>query len=319
MSILKRLDNLPVSRDPSDIRLFAKIRNEAEMLPHFLKYYRTIGVNRFIIMTNNCDDDTEDYLLAQKDVHVLQYNRSRFRNRPFDPDFRELYNEMLEEYNYQGWCLFADADERILHPLYEKMSLRQYLREMEERGFESMTCSFVDMYSDLPVRDVSILIDPMESCRYFDSPRFYFTNKLEGEVRDRYTEKLNGGREISNSHYTVGGTYSRFYKRDLPLKIKTPIFKYVPRKTYIGRGHHFISNSRLCPSKGAVLHYCFTNLLIDKCKRQEKEGVYYKKSVIYRGFNNLLQKNPNLSFYQEDISHEVSGSLHLMATGLMRT
>ncbi|MDP3959400.1 MAG: glycosyltransferase family 2 protein, partial [Pseudorhodobacter sp.] len=41
---------------PSDILLFSTLRNERVRLPYFLKYYREMGINHFLIVDNGSDD-----------------------------------------------------------------------------------------------------------------------------------------------------------------------------------------------------------------------------------------------------------------------
>ena len=57
----KRRDLRPVANRsdqvrPSDILLFSTQRNEGIRLPHFLKYYRDMGVNHFFFVDNDSTD-----------------------------------------------------------------------------------------------------------------------------------------------------------------------------------------------------------------------------------------------------------------------
>ena len=52
MTPLSRLDHNLIP-DLDEIRLFAKVRNEAKRLPFFLCYYRALGVDRFFIIDND--------------------------------------------------------------------------------------------------------------------------------------------------------------------------------------------------------------------------------------------------------------------------
>ena len=69
---VERLDDHPIPNSYSEIRLFAKVRNEAERLPYFLAYYRTLGVNRFFIIDNCSNDHTVDILRENDDCHLFQ-------------------------------------------------------------------------------------------------------------------------------------------------------------------------------------------------------------------------------------------------------
>lgn len=50
MSELRKLDTNPIP-DVDEIRLFAKVRNEAAKIPFFVSYYRDLGISRFSLLT----------------------------------------------------------------------------------------------------------------------------------------------------------------------------------------------------------------------------------------------------------------------------
>ncbi|WP_273215966.1 hypothetical protein [Runella zeae] len=47
ISTIKRIDNQFIPKNISEIRLFAIMRNESLRLPHFMTYYKNLGVERF--------------------------------------------------------------------------------------------------------------------------------------------------------------------------------------------------------------------------------------------------------------------------------
>ncbi len=55
---------------PRDLLVFVTQRNERPRLPHFLDYYRSLGVGHFLIVDNDSDDGSRDYLAAQPDVSL---------------------------------------------------------------------------------------------------------------------------------------------------------------------------------------------------------------------------------------------------------
>ena len=58
------------------------MRNEIIRLPYFLEYYRKLGVAHFLIVDNDSDDGTGEYLADQPDVSLWHtthsYKLSRF-------------------------------------------------------------------------------------------------------------------------------------------------------------------------------------------------------------------------------------------------
>ena len=60
-----------------EIRVFLLVRNELTRLPWLLAYYRDLGVDRFLVLDNDSDDGTRDWLLAQgPDVHLFHTEAS---------------------------------------------------------------------------------------------------------------------------------------------------------------------------------------------------------------------------------------------------
>ena len=58
---------------PDHILLFSTLRNERIRLPYFLRYYRNLGVNHFLIVDNDSDDGSREYLQAQPDVSLVDH------------------------------------------------------------------------------------------------------------------------------------------------------------------------------------------------------------------------------------------------------
>ena len=57
---------------PEQILLFSTLRNERVRLPFFLRYYRSLGISHFLIVDNNSDDGSREYLAAQPECRCGQ-------------------------------------------------------------------------------------------------------------------------------------------------------------------------------------------------------------------------------------------------------
>lgn len=79
---LSAVQNRTAKIVPSDILVFTTLRNELVRLPYFLKYYRDLGVNHFLIVDNGSDDGSREYLAQQDDVSLwttqASYKRAKF-------------------------------------------------------------------------------------------------------------------------------------------------------------------------------------------------------------------------------------------------
>ena len=76
---LTEIKNRTTRLAPSDILLFATVRNERLRLPYFLAHYRRLGVQHFFFISNNSTDETNNFLAKQEDVslwtttHAINY------------------------------------------------------------------------------------------------------------------------------------------------------------------------------------------------------------------------------------------------------
>jgi len=62
-------DHTPEIR-PSDVLLVTTMRNESVRIPYFLRYYRSLGINHFLIIDNGSTDDTRQHFIGQRDVSL---------------------------------------------------------------------------------------------------------------------------------------------------------------------------------------------------------------------------------------------------------
>ena len=92
---------------PDNILLFSTLRNERVRLPFFLRYYRDLGVSHFLIVDNDSDDGSREYLQAQPDVSIWTTPHSYKRAR-FGVDW---LNWLQMKYGHDHWCLVGDPDE----------------------------------------------------------------------------------------------------------------------------------------------------------------------------------------------------------------
>ena len=110
---IDRLDRHPLPSPEGEIRAFVPARNERTRLPWLLAYYRALGVHRFIVLDDNSDDGTREWLLAQgPDVHLFHTTASFAASG----GGMRWTNRLLDEYGSGAWCLAVDADEVLVYP-----------------------------------------------------------------------------------------------------------------------------------------------------------------------------------------------------------
>jgi len=183
---LKRLDKKTIQIKPDKILLFSTIHNELWRMEWFLNYYRNLGVDHFFIIDNASDDGTRELLIQHKDVHLFWTNDSYGKA---DSGMRWI-NELIEEYGQNNWCLYVDADEALVFPGVEKLSLRHLIQYMEKNSHEALSAFMIDMYSG----DIKQQTNPLSNKGFIAQSYPYFDNN--------YT--FHGNRHCPYKHVTGG-------------------------------------------------------------------------------------------------------------------
>lgn len=134
------------------LTLCSIMRNENYFVAEFLRHYRRLGVERFIILDDRSDDGTREYLLAQHDVMVLG-SRRRFGDSVNTPSptgsaaimvpliWRSM---MLSKYCFDRWAICVDADEFITLP--PDADFHTFLCHPELSNYRAIYGAMLDVY-----------------------------------------------------------------------------------------------------------------------------------------------------------------------------
>lgn len=159
--------------------LFSLVRNEAPLLPHFLRHYRSLGVDHFFIYDDHSTDETPALLRAQPDCTVLT-SPHRFGDvcgmtadgfpRRFCSVLRETLPVTIAP---RGWAVVVDIDEFMILPP-GIATLPQMCRLLDARGQWYATAPMVDFYPErFTTCETATVTSPFEVCPYFDSGPLY--------------------------------------------------------------------------------------------------------------------------------------------------
>lgn len=117
------------------------VKNEAEEIPYWLAWYKTLGFDSFIIYDDFSEDSTESVILSLSSYFDIRYSRNEV-----DFDIHHLrqiraYNDAIVRYkNEFDWIAFFDADEYL--DLYGD-SIKNYLNNLEPcNGVAFNWCNF---------------------------------------------------------------------------------------------------------------------------------------------------------------------------------
>lgn len=113
------------------VAVFSVVRNEAWMLPHFLRHYAQVADDIYII-DDQSDDGTRAIAEAHPKVTLLNYP---YPTGLHEGDLARAYEQLTREYagGRVDWVLCPDADEFLVHA-----DLRVLLAEQQRLGVRAI-------------------------------------------------------------------------------------------------------------------------------------------------------------------------------------
>jgi hypothetical protein len=260
------------------------VRDEAELLPHFLKHYREIGVTRFAFVDNGSTDNTLPYLLDQGDCDVFQF-AGNFKNYAAGMIWKNL---LILTYLSASWYFSADVDEHAVYEGWPGIGLDEFANRMSINGRSAVTALMVDMYSKGPL--AKALIKPGRSllgtCPFFDGDGYEI--KLPGNWREDNFPRLNA----------LGGPVNRVFggKERLGWLAKTPLI--LEPNIYFQDPHTVLPiGLNLMPIEIALLHFRFSTSVTQKIARVLERRQHSEGSIDdYQKLGAKIEQDPDFSF-----------------------
>jgi Glycosyl transferase family 2 len=284
---LTALENRTAAIKPQDILLASTLRNERNRLPYFLRYYRDQGINHFLIVDNDSDDGSREYLLAQPDVSLWtsqdSYKRARFG--------MDWLNALLMRYAHGHWVLAVDPDEFFVYPFCDTRPLLALTDWLDASSIKSFSAMLLDMYPKGPLgtQPYNEGQDPFETAQYFDSGNYMITRNA------RY-----------GNLWIQGGPRARMFFSDLPER--APALNKVPLVKW-HRSYAFASSTHMVlprglnqvydewggeKASGILLHAKFLDTFAVKADEEMTRRQHYANSHEYRAYKSGLTAQPDL-------------------------
>jgi hypothetical protein len=273
--------------------LFSVIRDEVYLLPHFLDYYRRLGIETFLFYDDRSGPETREILSRQADCTVIASDHAfgdAFGDIARDQGPRRLNAALKESLPQQAfpdrWVLTADADEfLVLPPPFQ--SIGELTDHLSRVGQFYLTAPMVDFYPPtLNGRNHAHGLSPFEGSPHFDVGPYYdwigpSCVPRPAGIRYRLQKLLQA---LSPAEYRA------IYGDSLagPINWKAPLLKN-------GQGIYRIGDHELniAPSDriaGVLAHFKFCPGLDDKVARALGEGQYTQGSLHYRFIDAALRR-----------------------------
>jgi Glycosyl transferase family 2 len=271
---------------PSDILLFATLRNEATRLPHFLEHYRRLGVGHFLIVDNASDDGTAALLGGQPDISLWQTPTS-YRAARFGMDW---LGWLLARHGHGHWCLTVDADEILVYPHCDDRPLPVLTAWLDAQGIQAMSAIMLDLFPQGPVANTafSAETDPVQALGWFDPEGYDWTRQPRFD-----------------SISIRGGPRRRAFFADQPDMAphlhKTPLVRWHWRHAHLSSTHLLLPrhlnrghDARLGRPTGALLHTKFLPEVVPKSAEEKLRREHFTHADRYDPYYNALIAGPDL-------------------------
>lgn len=288
----------------SDILLVMCLRNELVRLPFFCDYYRSLGVNHFLLIDNDSTDGLKSWARNQPDMS-LWHTKASYKGSKFG---MEWCNYLLHRYGVGHLCVTVDPDEFLVYPRMESRSLRELGEYMRMEKRDVLHTVMLDAYSNKPMSETIYRSgdDPFKVCPYFD--------------RDGYIQ-------ISTPimpTFTRGGPRMRVHNRMTPEK--SPALNKIP-VVWWERNYRYISSMHdLKPMRlmrvqdafnpaitGALFHFKFFSSLTEKAQEEMNRKQHFAGSIEYQQY--AAARDPVI--YEEGISIRYESVEQLIRLGLI--
>lgn len=283
-----------------EIVVVACMRNELDRLPYFLKYYRKLGVGRFLLVDNNSTDDTEKYLSGQSDVEYFKTTTS-YRGSSAG---RLWLQELVDTYAVDHWVITADVDELLFYPGIEAMDLHDLCAYLDENDYGGLFTVMLDMYSDRPLAHTVYRpgTDFLLTCPYFEVDTYHFRPAM-------YPPFIN----------IHGGPRGRLFdgrgkKGPGPAMKKVPLVKWHPGFSYVYSTHSH-RELRLADITGLLLHFKFFASFNQVAATEAVRGDR-RQYLDYKTYQSTV--DDDLCFYGKQ-SLRYGGASEFVRMGLMST
>ncbi len=303
VSTIRRLDTGAINNDKNEIRLFAIFRNESLRLPHFIEYYKQLGVNRFFLIDNNSTDNSKEIIAKEENLHIFSTSET-YVNHWYWMEY------LLDNYGKNHWCVVVDIDELFWFPNAESLNIRALTQYMEEEGSTAIRTFLLDMY---PAEQVG-------SSAYDGGSPLLYLPYFDREYQESYFGFFDRIRFLNfRSVIFTGGMRERVFGVINPPHIlsKIPLFKNLTG-SYLVQGMHAINGAKVSDIQGAVFHTKFLSDFISEVNEEVKRGEHYGGAFYYKHFEDGIKKNPEISFHYEGSVRYVD-SRQLVSLGIMKT
>lgn len=261
------------------------VKNGEDYIEPFIEHYLSLGAEHIVLLDNGSTDQT--IALAQR------YEKITILQTPFPFKYEKITRRyLLSRFARNCWALVVDVDEFFDYPFSDILSLSDLISYLNENSYTAVVAHMLDMFSDKPLSSGESgengEADFRQAHKYYD---------LSDVQRKDYTY-----RNVISNHdikVHVGGIRKMVFGHDA-LLVKHPLLFYKQGVTLTGTtGSHMVGNARIADFSCVLYHYKFLGGFFERTKEAVEQGNYYKGSVAYKRYYNVLTESPDVKMHQD--------------------
>lgn len=285
-SVIKPI-KMRTQNNKEDLILICVVKNDLERLKMFYEHYRKIGVNHFVIVDNNSDDGTREWLLQQTDSDIYLATDKFQSKRKYG-----WINKILSIYGFNRWYLYADSDELLVFNDIENHRIQDLIKYANDKNEKRVTTVMLDMYSDKSLFRQKSQKNIIDEYIYFDTNTYSISRNYKGLA-------------------IKGGPRKRVLKDDEnwsgPLLIKHPLF-YFEEGDVFESAHYIFPFEKESFPVGALLHYKFIETDLERYKKIARDENFSNGSMEYKQYIKSYENNNHLTFMYEGSEKYIDSS-----------
>ncbi len=274
-------------------------RNERRFLPSLLKHYRGLGVDRFVVVDDQSDDGTPDYLAAESDVDLWR-SEKRFAESARGKIWRE---RLMALYGFGRWYINIDSDEYLVPPCAGITALTDYLRVLKEKGVRRVAAPMIDLYPEGALSEA-----------IFDGR----DGRMPWEIAPLFDAEGYSGIFEDSGAILRGGVRQRVFGTDMHL-MKYPLI-FWDRSCTLGASIHWPTpTSRNVTSEwGVLLHFKVFSDMDERAEAIIENGQHMNDAAVYKTIRAHL-KDEDEPVLHYDGSVPFSGPADLRRRGFLQS
>ena len=273
--------NEPLIFNPICVCIF---RNFNNFLKKWTSHYTSLGINKFAMVS--CGNEADE--LNRIKIYFEKEQNMKIDLWLWEGDFNcnkecSIKQRIADYYGKNNWFLFVDSDELFIYPNYRKNKIQEYLKNLEDKSRFITKSIMMDVYPKGKIIDTN----DINEWKYID--------------KDGY--KIDSSEKNFPRFY--GGMRSRVFKINPSIQ-KISLFKYSGNELIANDHFLFPYNLNNVPLEHILLHYKFQPGFMKYYEILVKEGRHWDSASEYQKYLTTIKKNRSLSFYDKDISQEIS-------------